>query len=163
MHSNIYRANFVSLQFEACFRVMGFLQKYALSVSYSSILKKWCTPRRTNASLKKEKKKNKATTAAATSSAVRDTPTPPSAPAPALIAEAAAPVSAPQQAKPKKSKGKKKGEDDGDSDESDSDDIRFVRKPVSKKKDALFRVKWWRVVLGTSTFLCVVCADYTQP
>ena len=62
-----------------------------------------------------------------------------------------------------KSKGKKKGEDDGDSDESDSDDIRFVRKPVSKKKDALFRVKWWRVVLGTSTLLCVACADYTQP
>ena len=64
-----------------------------------------------------------------------------------------------------KSKGKKskKGEDDDDSDESDSDDIRFVRKPVSKKKDALFRVKWWRVVLGTSTLLCVACADYTQP
>ena len=50
------------------------------------------------------------------------------------------------------------GSDDDDDmsvdEDSDSDDITrklAKKKPAAKKvKDALFRVKWWRIVLGSS-------------
>lgn len=51
-----------------------------------------------------------------------------------------------------KGKGKKATVQDSDSDE-DSDDFSKRLKSTArrgKQKDALFRVKWWRVVLGRS-------------
>lgn len=55
-----------------------------------------------------------------------------------------------------KGKGKSKVASASDSEDEDSDDIaKFLqrnKKPtgrVPKKKDALFRVKWWRIILGT--------------
>lgn len=49
-----------------------------------------------------------------------------------------------------KPKGKKKGKD-SDSEDSDSDSVTRRLKAAPKRgkaKDALFNVKWWRVVLG---------------
>ena len=50
-----------------------------------------------------------------------------------------------------KSKAKKKQSQDNSDDEDDDDGIQKRLKAASKRgkqKDALFRVKWWRVVLG---------------
>ena len=47
-----------------------------------------------------------------------------------------------------KAKGKKKS-NDSDSDD-DSDTVKRIKAPKrGKQKDALFRVQWWRIVLGT--------------
>ena len=56
-----------------------------------------------------------------------------------------------------KSKGKKKKAVDESDDDNESSGLEDVMRRVksktqsstSKKKDALFRVKWWRIVLGT--------------
>ena len=48
-----------------------------------------------------------------------------------------------------KGKGKKKVQEEDSEDDSDSDDM--PRRPAPKRgktMDALFRVKWWRIVLG---------------
>lgn len=54
-----------------------------------------------------------------------------------------------------KSNNKGKSKEPSDSEDDSTDDIRqYLRKnkkpttKVSKKKDALFRMKWWRIVLG---------------
>lgn len=54
---------------------------------------------------------------------------------------------------PAKNEGKKKASksqksSQGFSDDSDSDVGRTIKKAPAKKKDALFHVKWWRIVLG---------------
>ena len=51
-----------------------------------------------------------------------------------------------------KGKGKKKSQDDDSDSGSDSDDM--PRRPAPKRgktKDVLFRIKWWRIVLGTAS------------
>lgn len=52
----------------------------------------------------------------------------------------------------KKSKAKKKSLDESDSD-SDSDARPAIKRPAraSRKKDALLKIRWWRIVLGMST------------
>ena len=52
-----------------------------------------------------------------------------------------------------KGKGKKKGQE-SDSDEDSDDFTKRIKASTrrGKQKDALFRVKWWRVVLGWSLF-----------
>lgn len=60
---------------------------------------------------------------------------------------------------PAKNEGKKKAGQSKksqilDSDDSDSDVGHTLKKRATKKKDALFRVKWWRIVLGKTT-LCM--------
>lgn len=50
-----------------------------------------------------------------------------------------------------KSKKSKKAAESDDSDDSESDSFARKKKAAgraSKKKDALFNVKWWRIVLG---------------
>ena len=55
---------------------------------------------------------------------------------------------------PSKDEGKKKSKkqttlDDDDDDDSDDSLGKTIKKKAGKTKDALFRVKWWRIVLGT--------------
>ena len=60
MHFDIYRADFVSLQFEASFCVMGSLQRYALLACRPSMLKNGALPtaNERHAQQRKEKKHN---------------------------------------------------------------------------------------------------------
>lgn len=57
-------------------------------------------------------------------------------------------------AKDESKKGKSTKTPAGSDDDSDSDAGHLIRKKVTKSKakpkDALFRIKWWRVVLGMS-------------
>ena len=47
-----------------------------------------------------------------------------------------------------KSKKKQTTLDESDDDSSDDSVGKTLKKRATKKKDALFRVKWWRIVLG---------------
>lgn len=64
---------------------------------------------------------------------------------------------APETKDESKAKGKKKSaQSDGDNSDDSDNIFKRAKKPAAKaakKKDALFRVKWWRVVLGTYLFL----------
>ena len=64
-----------------------------------------------------------------------------------------------------KSKGKSKTPSPSGSDDEGIDDIaKFLQKnkkppsKVPKKKDALFRVKWWRIILGTLAILPLIAS-----
>jgi hypothetical protein len=75
----------------------------------------------------------------------------------------------PATSKGSSAKGKKKAETDSDTESSDSDsDARFKKivgvkkkpgpKPRSGTKDALFHLKWWRIVLGVTLFFACLRA-----